>query len=346
MKKPLKILFWLIGLMVMAAISFIGVMWALEWRPEPIEARETLSQTPDTISCDTLKIITWNIGYTGLGAEMDFFYDGGTRVRTSQEETSKNLHGVINFLKSHADADFILLQEVDFGSKRSFNTNQYDSIRTALPQFMGWWGYNYVSQFVPYPITEPIGRVKSGIVTLSKWAPAEVTRFQYPGEFAFPVRIFNLKRCLLTASFEVAGSGNRLYINNTHNTAYDTGGMRSGEMQFLRGYLNGKPLSVTAGDWNSTPPGYTASRAAREDPNFSPMALTDKDFDAGFRFIYDTTTMTARYLDEPFEHRTTTQTMLDFALCGPRIEPISVETVDLGFVNSDHNPVIFVVKIR
>lgn len=346
MKKLYKAILWLLILLAVIIGGFIAVMWSCEWTPDEIEYQSTGGLEPDTISKDTLKIISWNIGYAGLGDDMDFFYDGGKSVQCSKERTVQNLRGIIEFLCQHRDADFILLQEVDLEAKRSYGMNQYDSIRTALPEFMGWWGLNYVSQFVPIPVTDPIGNVKAGVVILSRYAPVEVLRLQYPGGFSFPTRIFNLKRCLLTASFRVDGRGNMLYINTTHNTAYDTGGMREGEMSFLRNYLTGKPLSVTAGDWNSNPPGYTASTREVEDPNFSPLALRKENFPADWTFLADTVNYSARYGYEPYNPQTTTRTILDFALLGNGMTPVCIKTVDLGFRNSDHNPVIMTVALK
>lgn len=345
LKKTLKIALWIILLFVIVIGGFLAFMWQSEWRPDEVEIQSTGGLEAEPISRDTLKIVSWNIGYAGLGDDMDFFYDGGKSVQCSRERTQKNLQGIIELLKEHRDADFILLQEVDMHSKRSYYMNQYDSIRNALPEFMGWYGLNYVSPFVPIPVTDPIGEVRSGVVILSRYAPQEVIRLQYPGGFSFPVRMFNLKRCLLTASFKIEGLGNMLYINNTHNTAYDSGGMREQEFSFLRNYLTGKPYSVTAGDWNSNPPQYNASEAELTDPNFAPIRLKAEQFLAQWHFVADTTTYSCRYGYEPYDPKTTTRTIIDFALTSDKITPLTVRTLDLQFKNSDHNPVIFTIKL-
>lgn len=343
------------GLAALGVALFIAVMWAREWRPAPVETVYSPPQgeTCDTLNTgDTLRIISWNIGYAGLGDDMDFFYDGGTRMRTTRDRTIENLHGIIDFLKREATAkkaDIILLQEVDFSSRRSYGINEYDSIRAALPGYFGWWGINYQSDFVPIPVTNPMGSVKSGIVILTRWKPEEVTRYSYPGGFAFPVRLFNLKRCLLSMEIPVrdsTGTVRTLYIDNTHNTAYDTGHMRSGELKFLNSFLAGKRYAITMGDWNSTPPGYTPSAAAVGDKHFSPLQIQRDDFPADMTFVYDPTTPSVRYGYEPYRAGSTTTTVIDFALCGPGIEPIAFETIDLGFKKSDHNPVAASFVIR
>lgn len=340
-RRLITISLWIIGLPILAFAILLVYSWIREWQPADIEDKTTAGLTADTLpACDTITIVSWNIGYAGLGADMDFFMDGGTKMRTDKQQTETNLNRIIAFLKSYDTADFILLQEVDFDSRRSYRINEYDSIRMALPEFMGWCGLNYVADFVPIPITDPMGGVRSGMVTLSRWAPTAVVRLQYPGSFGFPSRIFNLKRCMLSASFAVAGSRNMLYINNTHNSAYDSGDMRSGEMEYIKNYLADKPMSLTIGDWNSNPPGYISSEAALTDPHFVPHTIASGDLGVDQKFVYDSLVPSVRYGYEPYRAGATTTTLLDFAVCGPDVRPLSVEVVDLGFENSDHNPVI------
>ena len=68
---------------------------------------------------DTLTILSWNIGYAGLGDNMDFFYDGGRRVRDSRERTARNLKEIVETI-SRVNPDIALLQEVDLDSRRSY----------------------------------------------------------------------------------------------------------------------------------------------------------------------------------------------------------------------------------
>lgn len=58
------------------------------------------------VSLDTVTCTSWNIGYCGLGANMDFFYDGGNQVRTSEEKTEKNLVFIKDQLNSDMNIQF------------------------------------------------------------------------------------------------------------------------------------------------------------------------------------------------------------------------------------------------
>lgn len=358
MKRLLRAALWMLGPLVFGFVGFIATLWVREWRPDPIEilyASVSCAGDPDSDplrSGDTVRVVSWNIGYAGLGDDMDFFYDGGTRMRTSRTRTADNLHRIIDLLRQEVETfrpDFILLQEVDTRSRRSYGMNQYDTIRTALSGYSAWYGLNYRCDFVPIPLGAPMGRVESGLAIFSRWQSERVVRYAYPGGFSFPVRLFNLKRGLLSAEIPVRDSaGNRctFYLNNTHNTAYDTGGMRAGELGFLREFLAGKRYSLTMGDWNCNPPGYRSSRAAREDRYFRPLPIERLAFPAEMTFVYDASTPSVRYGYEPYRAGGTTTTLLDFALCGPGIVPLSVRTIDLGFKNSDHNPVVATFVVR
>lgn len=345
MGSILKALGWLFAWIVAGAAIFLTIIWFMAYDPEQVEPLTVVGKA-EKLKSDTLKIVSWNIGYAGLGDDMDFFYDGGQSVQTSKGRTMVNLDSITRFLASHRDADFVLIQEADLKSKRSYEINEYDSLLVALgSEFSGYVGLNYVSPYVPYPFYSTIGAVRGGVATFSRHTPSKATRYAYPGGFSWPVSMFNLKRCLLVVEIPLSDSST-LYVANTHNTAYDTGNMRSGEMEFLKKMFTAAPYFVVAGDWNSNPTGYKASNAEIENEYFSPMAIEKGTFPDDWSMAYDKETQTARYGYEPYNAATTTRTTIDFAVSGAKVEILEAKCVDLGFRNSDHNPVIYKIVIR
>ena len=258
-----------IVLYVLAAVAAAFLIFLLtavitDYRPAEREVLQDLSGlsgsgagdrsgTAAGVLPDSLSILCWNIGYGGLGDDMDFFYDGGTQVRTSRERTQANIDGIIAEIRRHSP-DIILLQEVDECSRRTYRINEVEMLRGAFPDYHIFLGYNYKSFLVPIPLKAPMGRVASGVVLMSRIAPEEVLRWQYPSRFPWPVSMFN-----------------------THNTAYDTGGMRTAETRWLGGLTarlasKGTPF-IIGGDWNQFPPDYTPSAAETDDPHFTTVAL-------------------------------------------------------------------------
>lgn len=340
MKKIIRIVLATIGVVVTALVLFILYFWATEWRPFPIENVMRGDVKSTVIAGDTIKIVSWNIGYAGLGDNMDFFYDGGVKVQDTRERTIENMNEIIAFLKSQSDADFILLQEVDSGSKRNYDINLYNEITGSLTNYIPYYALNYSAPFVPIPVTSPIGNVQSGVLTLSKYGAVSANRYHYPSSFPFPVRLFNLKRCLLVTEFETS-SGERLTIGNTHNSAFDDGGMRRDEFNFIKTFVTSHQQFIISGDWNSNPPLYTPTAAEIENKYFSPLQIDSLEFGDNVRFAADLKGQSARYNYQPYQKGITTTTLLDFAITSKNITPLSVEIVDLGFHASDHAPVVF-----
>ncbi len=335
-RKGFWVVLWsFLGIVVL----FFGLAWALEYRPmdrEEVYRSETPGRLPDTLT-----ILTWNIGYAGLGDNMDFFYDGGTRVRDTRERTEANLEHIVAVLQA-TDADVMLLQEVDRCSKRTYRLSEVDCLQAAFPTYTLTFAYNYKARWVPIPVGRPLGRIESGLVMLSRVKPLRTLRLQYPSAFPFPERMFNLKRCLLAASF-LSARGDTLILANTHNTAYDTGGMRTQEMQFLRDWLadvaaDGRPF-VVGGDWNQYPQGYVPRPEELTNPYFQPEGIDARGFEPWAHFVYDTLSPSLRYLDRPYGPESLT-TLTDFFLLSDQWQVLSVQTLPEAFVASDHNPVL------
>ena len=306
-----------------------------------------ISETTTGVLPDSLSILCWNIGYGGLGDDMDFFYDGGTQVRTSRERTLANIDGIIEEIRRHSP-DIILLQEVDECSRRTYRINEVKMLQEAFPDYHIYLAYNYKSFFVPIPVKAPMGRVASGVVLMSRIEPEEVHRWQYPSRFPWPVSMFNLKRCLLTATFRLADGGS-IVIGNTHNTAYDTGGMRTAEIRWLgkltsRLASHGTPF-IIGGDWNQYPPEYIPGPAETSNPHFTTVALDTALLQSTGRIAWDSSARTLRHLNVPYGPESVL-TVTDYFYISDGISVDSVKVIDLGFLYSDHQPVLLKVTFR
>lgn len=349
--RRIKYPFFLIaGILLGILFIFFLISFIVEYRPvekEVVFVPDSSYTKQYSVLPDTIKIVSWNIGYAGLGDDMDFFYDGGTKMRDTRERTLLNLKHIIDTLKK-IDADIILLQEVDIDSHRTYGINELDSLAKAFGNYTMAFAYNYKAWFVPLPVTNPMGRVASGVTMLSRIVPLEVVRYNYPSRFSFPTRMFNLKRGLLSAKF-LTSNGDTVMINNTHNTAYDEGGMREKEMAFLRDFLYTADSlgirSITGGDWNQYPPDYIPSQTELSNPYFVPQMINPRLFNDTWKFVYEKGKPSLRYLDKPYSEESLT-TLTDFFLLSPGLTAGSIRIVDNRFVTSDHNPVIMDVVIE
>lgn len=350
MKLVLKIILLLIATGVLYLAVQIIYATITDYKPEEIEEVPIKGNNQQKITTDTLTFYTWNIGYFGLGKESDFFYDGGQMVISPEEWVLKNKQGITENISSWKDADFILLQEVDTFSKRSYYINQYEEIHGILNNFNGAFAFNYKVSFVPVPVTKPMGKVTGGLASYFKYNSIETKRYDYPGNFSWPTSLFFLDRCFLMKRFKLE-NGKELVVINTHNSAYDESGkLKEGELEVLKTHILNEHergnYVVVGGDWNIAPPEFDTYGDKPFERGMSVVHNLEKDLlPAGWKWIYDPLMRTNRNLMYAYKTGETHTTLIDFFLVSPNIEALEVKTLDLGYEYSDHQPVKMKIKL-
>jgi endonuclease/exonuclease/phosphatase family metal-dependent hydrolase len=338
----------LLGLVVLLLV----VLLLLEWRP-PVEEDTPIQGGPASQPLPTaeLRLLSWNLGYAGLDREADFFVDGGTQSRAaSRARVEENLAGLTAFLRAHP-ADALLLQEVDSPSSRSFDVDEVAALGAALPGHHLARAPNYRAAWVPVPLTRPLGRVESGLVTLTRARPSLARRLQLPGDFPWPVRVFQLKRCVHEVRLPAA-DGHPWAILHVHLATFDRGGaLRRQQMDFLRAlmqrrYAEGQHV-IVGGDWNQAFPGLSERAFPASDP--TPdwyQRVPDGWTPSGWTWAFDPRTPSLRAVSASYRPGQTFLTSVDGFLLGPDVALESVRVHDLGFRHSDHNPVELAVRLR
>lgn len=349
MKKLLKIVGCIIAVLVVAACLLLVVLTVTEYRPNDVEPLETVGQTQKELRLgDSVSVISWNIGFGALGDNADFFMDGGTMVKPStRERVQENVEAVTDFLASE-EADLVLLQEVDEKSSRSYYLNQCELIADGLSDaglsYENSLAYNFKSLYVPYPLP-PIGRVQSGQVSLSAYPVAEASRVALPCPFSYPVRLANLKRCLLIQRIPIAYSDKELVVINLHLEAYDDGEGKIAQTQMLAKLLAKEAEKgnyvIAGGDFNQTFDTVDLSKyPVRGEDIWTPGLIETAEFE-GFQSLMDDKLPSCRSLDRVYDANDPDfqYYRLDGFLLSNNLKVEQFENVDLGFVHADHNPV-------
>lgn len=349
MKKVLKILGIILLVVVLVLGGFVAYLSIREYKPDDIETIDvSASQNRTTFSGDTVKLISFNTGYAGLGDNADFFMDGGKKVKSTDEDRmNENMNEISKFI-TDKKADFYLLQEVDQNSSRSYSVNQVEAYMKNTNLF-GTFALNYSCPFVPFPFP-PIGKVNSGILTLTDYIVSSAERVSLPCPFKWPVSAANLKRCLLINRVPIEGSDKELVIVNLHLEAYDDGAGKAAQTQMLfsvlqKEYEKGNYV-IAGGDFNQTFPGGVDAYPIQNTETWTPGTLENTVLPAGWTFAYDTSVPTCRLLDKPYDAATSQHYVIDGFILSPNVEKVTVETQDLGFHAADHNPVYLEVKLK
>jgi endonuclease/exonuclease/phosphatase family metal-dependent hydrolase len=345
-KKILKILL-IISILPILFLLFLLISTLTEYKPND-EAVLYSSKRPDILPDSAVfSVLSWNIGYAGLGKDMDFFYDGGKRVRDTRINTRNNLNAISAFLAGNDSVSFILLQEADIASKRSYKVNQVALFDSLLDGNGSFTGINYKAGFVPVPFYSPMGKVKSGIVTYSDFVPSNVRRYSYEAYYAWPTRLFMLKRCFVASRFTLE-NGKEFILVNTHNSAFDDGSHRAGEMRTLAAFAEKEyhegNFILMGGDWNQSPSHFAPKYSEPFDT--IDIAFIPDDFLPGWQQVFPEDGPTNRRVLTAYDKSTTLTTTIDFFIASPNITIDTIRRIDLGFAHSDHQPVILTFSLR
>jgi endonuclease/exonuclease/phosphatase family metal-dependent hydrolase len=355
MKKMWALLLIVILLPLLYVGGFILFGVLTKHRPAAVEqvavvSPSTSSTNTALISDSTFTLMTWNIGYGGLGAETDFFYDDGQMVITPHDWVQRYVAGITETIKQNSDADFILIQEADRKGKRSWGIDEVAAISARLPAHHYAFTPNYDVKYLPFPWTTPLGRIYGGLLSLTRYSPTASTRIALPGITDFPRKIFYLERCLLMQRFALA-SGKELIMMNTHFEAYDNGGVKRAEMALAKQYMDAEFAKgnyvVIGGDWNIAPPNFDTHQWEKEKLTDSLyMMNNDPNFMPGWKYVYDAHTPTNRKNNHAFDPKTTFTTVIDYYMVSPNIDVQEIKGIDAGFQYSDHNPVRMKIKLK
>lgn len=350
LKAVLSVLVSLVLAVILTVGGYAGYLFLSYSRIEDGQVLETDSKgITDALSTDKEYVIfNQNLGFGAYTADFTFFMDGGTESRARSEES------VIDCINKGADnaeiysPDFILFQEIDTDSTRSFHIDQREILRERFPDFSSVFAVNYDSAYLMYPFSEPHGASKAGILTLSRYNVTSAVRRSLPISESVS-KFLDLDRCYSVSRIAVE-NGKELVLYNVHLSAY--GGsdeIRSVQMNML--FLDMKAeyekgnYCVTGGDFNHD---FTGDSTQKLNGGMSvdfgwampfpiemlPGGLSRCDSYDGGELI-----PTCRNCDIPYEEGNFTL-IVDGFLVSDNVKVVSLKNISTAFTYSDHNPVV------
>ncbi len=346
----------LVLIVVAAYVCYVGLTY--ERIPDNTSVRIENNQTATVGKGTEYTIATYNVGFGAYNHEFSFFMDSGTMKdgtkvtgknskAASKEVVMTNINGSAGLI-SEGNYDFVLLQEVDLDSTRSFHVNQYDIFNKAFADMSRNYGICYDSAYLFYPITDPHGKSLTALASYSRFAMDSAIRRQYP--LATDIsKYFDLDRCFVVTRYALEG-GSQLVVVNSHMSAYDEGGtVRQQQLEVLNAFLTEEKEKgnyvIVGGDFNHD---IAASDGLFETEQLCPdwvFTLTDEDLADGFRFVADVNVPTCRSTDITYEKGVNYTVVLDGFIVSDNIEVVKCENIDNDFTYSDHNPATMTFKL-
>ena len=350
--KLLKFIGTVLLIVVLLVAGLIGFLSVTEYKPADSEEIAVEGEASEELAPgDDLTVMSWNIGYGALGDNADFFMDGGKGVKTADEErVMSNMEGIIEETSS-LDPDIIMFQETDRDSTRSNHINEYKMLQDTYQEYCSSFTNNFKVAFLPYPVP-PMGKVDSGIATFSSYPVSGAERIQLPIPFSWPVRMANLKRCVLISRVPLKGTDKELVLVNLHLEAYDDGEGKKAQTAMLADILQAEKEKgnyvIAGGDFNQTFSSADISSYVVKPDNWQAGMLDETQFAEGWQFMMNEKVPSCRSLIEPYINADKDDFqyyLIDGFIVSDNIKVTGVENQDLGFVVSDHNPVYMKLQL-
>nr|WP_252893100.1 endonuclease/exonuclease/phosphatase family protein [Lentilactobacillus otakiensis] len=300
------------------------------------------------------KAMTFNIGYAAYPKNYSFFMDGGKYSRAfSKQSVLNDLNGIHKAVQQ-VDPTLMFFQEVDTNGDRSFHVNEVQWLRDRMSNYSSVYAQNYDSAYLFYPLTRPIGRAKSGLVTLAKAKISDSTRYQLPIDTDFN-KFMDLDRAISVTHIPV-NNGKQLAVINLHMSAFTKNAkVRKAQIEKLFAKMKIEQAAgnyvMVAGDYNhdmlgNSPEvfGTTGKRMNWTHP--FPADQLPKGFRIAKQGLADAKVPSVRANGTPYHPGKTYTSLIDGFLLSDNIQVNRVHVKSLGFKNSDHNPEVLEFELK
>ena len=350
MKKPVKIILSILLAIIIVAAAYVAYVFIAYHRIGDMAVTPSGEGTASgamPVTQKKYRMVSWNIGFGAYEDDYGFFMDGGTQSWAwSRERLDANLKNMQARLKEQA-ADFYLIQEVDFDATRSYHVDERVYLNDALNGFSSVFAQNYDSPFLFYPVTQPHGASKAGIMTFSSFKIASAKRVELPIETGF-TKFLDLDRCYSISRIPMQGD-RELIIYNLHLSAYTSDGTIATEqlkllLKDMQAEYEKGNYCIAGGDFNKDLLGDSSKYFGKSDVEYSWAQPIPEGTLSGFdiRLIAPLDEShpvpSCRNADGPYHDGQYVLT-IDGFLVSANIEVLESKVYDYGFKYSDHNPV-------
>lgn len=217
MNKYIKRTFTSILLIILILVLFVGgycgyIIISYD-RIGNVDLNINSKSTTQTLKLDeTYSATTYNIGFGAYSQDYTFFLDTGYDIlgnetcgyyskARSKEEVLFNINGSLNTVKE-LNPDFVLLQEVDVKSTRSYKINQNQMFIDSLSGYDNVFSCNFDTAYLPYPLYDMHGKSYAGLSTFSKYQINKAYRVEYTISDTLS-KLFDVDRCFSVSVVDV-----------------------------------------------------------------------------------------------------------------------------------------------
>lgn len=327
----------------------------------------------NTISLNTsLDIITYNLSYGIMDPEFSYFKAettmpngsvkrGSSSRATNKDRVSININGSAELVGKGANSstDFILFQDIDVDSTRSYYINQQDILADVLSNFAGVFAENGSSNYVFSPISSPLGKIDTRMATFSNKYMSYKIRHSLTSNTEFMEKYGANDNCIILTQYRTT-SGKILTVINVNIGIYESEEVRNTNLEEILRYMDyeantlghyvvvggsfGYLLNGEDGEFLNTSGSPSWSECFPE--SFSTEALKK----IGFRVVKDEVALdqkigTVRDMSTEYNKGVSFEAVIDGFIVSKGVTVEDVSVIDNGFLYSSHNPVKMSFKL-
>jgi len=347
--KTILIIILIIFLLVAAYLAYVLISYHRIEDNYYLEVSGS-SENESLITGKTYRITSANLGFGAYSADYSFFMDGGTESWAySKEAVYENISGSIDAIMS-LNPDLMLYQEVDIDSTRSYHVDQEALILDLLatnnyPNASYTFAINYDSPFLMYPLYQPHGKSKAGMLTLSTTEISSAIRRSLPIEEGLS-KLIDLDRCY-SKNYISLDNGKQLVLYNVHLSAYTTDPSTAvNQVVMLNEDMSLEVKAgnyvIAGGDMNKDVLGdssvYFGTTSTENWAQAFPTELLDDNFTVVGPLDEANPVPSCRNADSPYTEDSFVLT-IDGFIVSSNVEVTYSNVLDTDFAYSDHNPV-------
>lgn len=350
-----KIVLIVLAIVVLVVGSYVAyVFLSYHRQADEIELKVQQNASGKLVENKTYRIMSYNIGYAAYPADYSFFMDGGKYSRAYDKETvEKNMKGIVTTTKT-IDPDLAIYQEVDQAGDRSRHVDEVAWLEKSLHSYGSVYAQNYDSAYLFYPLTQPIGKAKSGIMSFAKSQITDSTRYSLPIDTDFN-KFFDLDRAFSVSHLPVAG-GKKLALINLHLSAFTKNReVREAQIKKLtkamvKEYAAGHYV-IVGGDYNHDMLGNSPEVFGTQKEPFNwthpfPEAQMPEHFRIAKEGLAEAKIPSVRRNNEAYQPGKSFVTIVDGFLVSDNIEVNKVAVHSTGFAYSDHDPIVMTFRLN
>jgi endonuclease/exonuclease/phosphatase family metal-dependent hydrolase len=293
---------------------------------------------------NTLSVLTWNLGYGGLGEESEFVADGGDSLfPPSGKIVDKNIKGIRTLLKKYKKqgVDVFCLQEVSSGSFLNYWRDVLHHTRKTLSGMDNSFLLEVNIRFIIQTLKVLHGNAIFSRKHVSKMESKPLTKIAFRGWDILPMHYG-----LHIARLPLQGSGAYWVVINVHLAPYEANNREAQVESVLRyaqkEYEKGNHV-IIAGDWNL----LLSEAIAPTGPETEWTSSFPKQIlPTGWQVAAGSNEPTVRLLNTHYAPGANYTAVVDGFVVSPNVQVNRVETdAKHRFRYSDHNPSLLHVSV-